>query len=278
MRSITALFTLLIFISCGTGRKTATGTENGSGNSEISWELIWEDDFTDMSEPDPEKWGFAGRNRANWGMYCRESPETVFVENNQLVIRSGLNTAESDSVKYQTGCINTKDKFSFRYGKVEVHAKLSAGKGSWPAIWMMPQEAVYGGWPYSGEIDIMEHLNFDTFVYQTLHTEHTYINEQTSTPPNHATAEIDPSSFNTYGIEWFPERIDFFVNGRRSFTYPKLDGADQVQWPFDQSFYLILNQALGGDWVGEILDEDLPVQMVVDWVKVYQQAEDPARN
>src|SRR5690625_6580667 len=85
-----------------------------------------------MSEPDPEKWGFAGRNRANWGMYCRESPETVFVENNQLVIRSGLNTAESDSVKYQTGCINTKDKFSFRYGKVEVHAKLSAGKGSWP--------------------------------------------------------------------------------------------------------------------------------------------------
>src|SRR5690625_1164386 len=161
-----------------------------------------------MSEPEQEKWWFAGRNRANWGMYCRESPETVFVENKQHVIRSGLNTAESDSVKYQTGCINTKDKFSFRYGKVEVHAKLSAGEGSWPAIWTMPQEAVYGGWPYSGEIDIMEHLNFVTADYQTLRPEHPYINEQTSTPPDRAGAEIGPSSFNTYGIEGVPERID----------------------------------------------------------------------
>src|SRR5690625_7661323 len=96
----------------------------------------------------------------------------------------------------------------------------------------------------------MEHLNFDTFVYQTLHTEHTYINEQTSTPPNHATAEIDPSSFNTYGIEWFPERIDFFVNVTRSFTYHKLDGEDQVQRQFDQSVYLIQIQTQRGDGEG----------------------------
>src|SRR5690625_7002444 len=100
MRSTAVLFTLLLFVSCGTDRKTATGTENGSGSSEISWELIWEDDFTGVSAPDPEKWSFAGRNGANWGMYCRESDGNLFVEHDQLVIRSGLNTGETDSVIY----------------------------------------------------------------------------------------------------------------------------------------------------------------------------------
>lgn len=256
-------FIFLLFAGCG----AASDTDQQNNK----WQKIWEDDFTGVSEPDSEKWSFSGRNTADWGRYCTDSEENVFIENDQLVLRSMLNTSESDTTRYQTACITTRDNFYFKYGKVEVRAKVSTGQGSWPAIWMMPQEAVYGGWPYSGEIDIMEHLNFDPFVYQTLHTEHTYINEERDNPPNHETAPIEPDEFNIYGIEWYPDRIDYFVNETKTFTYPRLDGADEVQWPFDQSFYLILNQALGGDWVGEINDEDLPVQMVLDWVRVYQQ-------
>jgi beta-glucanase (GH16 family) len=82
-------------------------------------------------------------------------------------------------------------------------------------------------------------------------------------------------SFNTYGIEWFPERIDFLVNGAVTFSYPKKANlpADQLQWPFDQSFHLILNLALGGSWVGAINDAILPVQTEIDHVKVFALAQ-----
>src|SRR5690606_27430864 len=136
------------------------------------WTLVWEDNFEEDGAPDPSKWSFAGRGKPDWNCYCTDSPETFFVKDGLLYLEAGLNTDPSDSVKYQTGCIQTKDKFSFKYGKLEVRAKLSKGKGSWPAIWMMPQDSKYGGWPDSGEIDVMEHLNFDPFVYQTLHSHH----------------------------------------------------------------------------------------------------------
>lgn len=234
------------------------------------WNLIFEDRFETDGAPDAGKWSFAGRGSADWKCYCTDSPETTFVEGGVLHLKALPNTQLSDTVRYQTGCIQTKDNFSFKYGKVEVKAKLSRGKGSWPAIWLMPQESKYGGWPKSGEIDMMEHLNFDTIVYQTLHSHHITELGQKDNPPYSITHGFDVDEFNIYGLEWYEDRLEFFVNGTKTFIYPKLENADDQQWPFDQEFYLILNQALGGAWVGEIHEEDLPVQMMVDWVRVYQ--------
>lgn len=234
------------------------------------WKLIWEDQFDVDGAPDAGKWSFAGRGTSDWNCYCSDNPETIFVKDGKLYLKALVNTNPLDSAEYQTGCIKTQDQFAFRYGKMEVRAKLSTGKGSWPAIWMMPREAAYGGWPNSGEIDVMEHLNSDSLVYQTLHSHHITELGQKDNPSYSITYGINEGGYNVYGLEWYEDRLEFFVNGTKTFTYPKLENADDQQWPFDQEFYIILNQALGGSWVGDILNEDLPVQMMVDWVRVYQ--------
>ncbi len=235
------------------------------------WHLVWEDDFKQDGKPDSDNWEFSGRGTPDWARYCADSPQTTFVKDGTLHLRGIVNTTENDSVPYQTGCIQTKGKFAFKYGKLEVKAKLSKGKGSWPAIWLMPQEATYGGWPHSGEIDVMEHLNYDSIVYQTLHSNYINVQGEREHPIHSQTSPIKADDFNVFGMEWYPDRIDFFVNGEKTLTYPKMDEADWQQWPFDQQFYIILDQALGGSWVGSIKDEDLPVEMVVDWVRVYQE-------
>lgn len=235
------------------------------------WKLIWEDDFEQDGKPDADKWEFSGRGTPDWARYCADNLETTFIRDGKLYLRGIVNTSENDSVPYQTGCIQTKGKFAFKYGKLEVKARLSKGKGSWPAIWLMPQDASYGGWPHSGEIDVMEHLNYDSIVYQTLHTNYINVQGQKENPRYSHTPTFKEDDFNVFGIEWYPDRIDFLLNGEKTFTYPRIEGADWQQWPFDQEFYIILDQALGGNWVGAIKDEDLPVEMVVDWVRVYQE-------
>ncbi|PTX18058.1 beta-glucanase (GH16 family) [Pontibacter mucosus] len=236
----------------------------------VEWVLLWDDEFETDGAPDPAKWSFSGRKSPDWACYCADNPSTTFVKDGQLYLRGILNEDPADTAKYQTACIQTKDKFAFKYGKVEVRAKLSKGKGSWPAIWLMPQESKYGGWPNSGEIDIMEHLNYDSIVYQTLHSHYIDNLQQKTNPVYFATPPFREGEFNTYGLEWYPDRLDFFINGQKTFSYPKIKNANSSQWPFDEEFYIILDQALGGNWVGSIKDEDLPVQMVVDWVRVYQ--------
>lgn len=94
--------------------------------------------------------------------------------------------------------------------------------------------------------------------------------KQKNNPVYFATTVFKEGKFNIFGLEWYPDRLDFFVNGRKTFSYPRLARADSRQWPFDQPYYIILNQALGGNWAGAIDERDLPVQMEVDWVRVYQ--------
>lgn len=235
------------------------------------WQLIWQDEFSTDGKPDGAKWASAPRRSPDWACYCYDDTSTAVVKNGTLLLKGQLAKPGTDTTRYQTGCIQTKDRFSFLYGKLEVRAKLPQGKGSWPAIWLMPQQNTYGGWPKSGEIDVMEHLNFDTLFYQTLHS--TYIDQlnQKEAPGYFATPAFNVGAFNVFGMEWYTDRIDFFVNGTKTFTYPKIAGdTNPAQWPFDQPFYIILNQALGGKWVGAINDAHLPQQLEVDYVRVYQ--------
>jgi beta-glucanase (GH16 family) len=252
---------LLLSTACSTlpPRGTAAG-----------WKLLWEDDFGKQGSPDPAKWSFAGRKSPDWACYCADTSATTYVKNGRLYLKAMKNQDPTDTAAYKTACLHTRDKFSFTYGKIEVKARLPKGKGSWPAIWLMPQDSKYGGWPDSGEIDIMEHLNRDPVIYQTLHSHYVDKQKQKTKPVYFATTPFKEGEFNIFGLEWYPDRMDFFVNHRKTFSYPKTAGADYQQWPFDQAYYIILNQALGGNWVGSIDDRDLPVEMVVDWVRVYR--------
>lgn len=134
----------------------------------------------------------------------------------------------------------------------------------------MPENSMYGSWPYSGEIDIMEHLNLDDFIYQTVHNEYIDVYQEKNNPLYSNTVKCDVDEFNTFGLEWYPDRLVFLLNDVRTFSYSRLLNASSSQWPFDQSFYIILNQALDGTWAGTVDDNHLPVTMQVDWVRVYQ--------
>lgn len=238
--------------------------------SQEEWSLVWSEEFETDGAPDNQKWDFAGTGTPDWKCYCTDSEETSSVLDGNLVLK-GIQQVNADGTKeYQTGCINTQGKFSFKYGKIEVRAKLPEGQGSWPAIWLMPAKSVYGGWPKSGEIDIMEHLNFDSYVYQTVHNEYLLNQGGKLNTTYHATAPIKSNDYNVYGLEWYPDRLEFFVNGTKNLTFSKPENANSDKWPYDQEFYIILNQALGGNWPGEINDADLPQIFLVDWVRVYQ--------
>lgn len=235
------------------------------------WELFWVDYFDEMNL-DSSKWSKIPPNSSNWGKYLADDSSCYKFKDGKLELIGKLNSSNSlDSKPYQTGGIYTKNKFSFTYGKVEVSAKVENGQGVWPAIWMKPETNKYGSYPRNGEIDIMEHLNFDTLVYQTIHTYYTLTLGNNSNPINSTTVDIDTTKFNIYGVEWFPNKIVFTVNGIESFKYPKIPQlSDSLQWPFDQPFYILIDQQLGGGWVGEIDDSHLPSRFIVDYIKVYK--------
>ncbi len=135
---------------------------------------------------------------------------------------------------------------------------------------MLAEQNKYGKYPRNGEIDIMEHLNFDKIIYQTTHSYYTLELKQKKNPVYYAMAKLNTEQYNTYGLEWYPDKLVFTLNGEITFTYPKIKDVDPSQWPYDQPFYLMIDQQLGGSWVGKIKSEDLPVNMIIDWVKVYQ--------
>lgn len=239
----------------------------GFAQTGSNWKLVFEDNF-DGSNLSSNNWSYCSRMTSDWNKYLKSSTETVQVLDGNLCVKAIKNTnLASDNVPYLTGGIQSKGKFNFKYGKIEVRAKLSNGKGSWPAIWLMPEDGT-GGWPACGEIDIMERINTDTYIYQTIHSY--YGNTLGITNPTKSkTAAIINNDYNIYGLEWYPDRLDFTVNGTIKFTYPRITTDKQGQWPFDKAYYIILNQAAGGSWAGSVTESELPFQMQVDYVKVY---------
>ncbi len=238
--------------------------------------LIFEENFETEGAPDDAHWSYCTRQSSDWNKYLVEgNSETVEVKDGKLFLRAIKNNDRaSDNVPYLTGGIKTQGKVGIKYGKVEVRAKVTEGQGSFPAIWMMPTVATYGGWPKSGEIDIMEHLNYDNYIWHTIHSEYTWTLGQQDNPKNHTTAPYNKNQFNTYSLEWYPDRLEFFVNGVKNHTYPRMQPAVEWQWPFDHEFYLILNTACDGSWGGAVNESHLPFEMEVDWVKMYQLNED----
>ena len=234
-----------------------------------TWELSWSDEF-DGEEIDWSVWSKTPRNRSDWSNYMSGADELYDIREGKLVLRGIVNREHpEDSARYLTGGIWGMGKQNFTLGRMDVRARFDSGGGFWPAIWMLGEDA---GWPVAGEIDLMEHLNSDDIIYQTVHSG--YTQEGNKTPPPGATAPIDKSSFNIYSVEVHPEELIFLVNDVVTHRYPRLESEAVKQFPFgDRDFYLILSAQLGGNWVGAVDPGDLPVEMEVDWVRYYRKKE-----
>ena len=238
-------------------------------NSKV-WTMIFEDNFNTTGGFDNSKWSYSSRiNSVAWAKYLTSSPDYASLDGSNLVLKMDNKVISGDAVPYHSSGIETSGKFSFTYGKVEVRAKFNQGMGSWPAIWMMPASPVaYGGWPNSGEIDILEHVNNENVIHQTVHNG-AVTNSNGVSSVTKSTA-YNVSDYNTYGMIWTETKIEFYLNGTLTNTYTKPANATSVQWPYNKPFYLILNQSGGAGWPGPITDNHLPFEMLVDWVRVSQ--------
>jgi len=232
--------------------------------------LVWEDNFN-TAMLDTTRWTKIPAGGSNWDKHMSADDRCYALKDGLLYLRGIKNTGTNrDKRLFLTGGIYSKGKFAFQYGKIEIRAKLGCAHGAWPAMWMLAATDKHGSYPRNGEIDIMEHLNFDSIVYETIHSYYTLELKQDKNPPHYSTARIRPNDFNVFGLQWYPDKIVYTVNGKETFSYPRAKGVDPSQWPFDQPFYILIDQQLGGGWVGEIHPSDLPVEMAVDWIRVYQ--------
>lgn len=233
------------------------------------WKLIWNDEF---SGPviDASKWTVCERGKSDWNDTMSPDPRCYVLKDGLLRLCGIPNDRKDiDPVAFLTGGLTSKDKFDFRHGKIVIRARFKSAKGAWPALWMLGSK---GGWPHNGEIDLMEHLNHDTIVYQTVHSHWANTVDKGKSIPKGGTATINRDDFNTYGAEWNTDKITFTVNGAPTFTYPKVSSKGPGQWPFDGRFYLLLSMQIGGAWVGPVDPAQYPAWMEVDWVRVYQPA------
>jgi beta-glucanase (GH16 family) len=233
---------------------------------------VWADEFDYTGKPDSSKWGY-DIGGTGWGNheleYYTNSIANSSVANGVLTI-----TAKKENYggqAYTAARLVTTNKGDWLYGRIEVKAQLPAGKGTWPAIWILPTDWIYGNWPNSGEVDMMEHVGYDPDnIHITAHTlKYNFkINTQKTA------SKIIPSAttaFHLYRLDWTPYALRGYIDDTLVFTFVN-DGNDFESWPFDARFHLLLNLAIGGDWGGaQGMDDSIyPVSMLVDYVRVYK--------
>jgi beta-glucanase (GH16 family) len=236
------------------------------------YELVWADEFDKMGSPDNTKWSFE-TGGGGWGnselQYYTNRSENARVENGYLVIEAKKESYQGSG--YTSARLITTNKGDWKYGKIVIRAKLPSGKGTWPAIWMLPTDWAYGGWPSSGELDIMEHVGYDKqTIFGTAHTD--AYNHVLGTQQGSSIVFSDcETAFHDYSIVWTADKVEFYVDDIRYYTFTN-QGTWQ-KWPFDQRFHLLLNIAVGGSWGGAqgIDDTAFPTQMKIDYVHIYQE-------
>lgn len=246
-----------------------------AGEQNEDWEMVWNDEFDYTGLPDETKWNYdTVGNSYGWGnnelqFYTVERKRNAYVDGENLII-TAIREPWND-FNYTSARLTTKEKGDWLNGRIEVRAKVPGGRGIWPAIWMLPTDWEYGGWPESGEIDIMEHVGYEPdSIHTTVHTE--AFNHSKGTQIGKATyVPHCEDAFYVYAIEWDQDEIDFFIDDKNVFTF-KNSGKGPEEWPFDKRFHLILNVAVGGDWGGlhGVDDSIFPAKMFVDYVRVYQ--------
>ena len=265
---IIILSVLLLISSCNT-------PGNNTKEQALPGELVWSDEFDYSGVPDSAKWTFDTEGNAwDWGNneaqnYTPEEMGNAWVENGSLIIEARKKNwtypGDGEQKNYTSARLITKNKADFTYGRFDIRAKIPTGNGAWPAIWLLATDNVYGGWPDSGEIDIMEYVyNEGNRTWGTVWTKSTE-----SQSGNGSTYAIqDPGAdYHVFSIEWDETEIRHYVDGNKFHTYKKT--GNWQQWPFDKDMHILLNIAVGGDWNPQINDSIFPSQMLVDYVRVY---------
>ena len=268
------LFAILVFMACA-NRKANQLSKETIVTPTGEWQLVWNDEFDYTGFPDSTKWSYDTKgNETGWGnneaqYYTAYDSANAFVQNGVLTI-----TAKMDSMggkRYTSARLITKEKGDWLYGRFEIRAKLPTGTGTWPAIWMLPTDWEYGGWPASGEIDIMENVGYnpDTIV-GTAHTKsynHMFGTQKSGT----IYVPTSYTDFHVYALEWTEKEFRLYVDNVHYYTYNNKD-TDFAEWPFDKRFHLLINLAIGGNWGGKegIEDSLFPHHFLVDYVRVYQ--------
>jgi beta-glucanase (GH16 family) len=246
------------------------------------WSLVWSDEFDVSGEPNPDLWNYERGYVRNGEkqFYTVKEPKNARIENGLLVIEAHKSKVLSnsfweklfsDNYSYTSASLTTRDKVDWIHPRVEVRAKLPSGVGLWPAIWLSGADPFNKGWPTKGEVDIMEFVGFDSNrIHSAIHTKDK--NHNLNNAVSQATYVEDLSTnFHVYSAEINEERIDFWIDNKLHFSYEK-EHDKYSAWPFDESFYLILNLAIGGGWGGQkgIDDAIFPQKFLIDYVRVYQ--------
>ncbi len=237
--------------------------------------LVWNDEFDD-NVIDNTKWNFEiGTGSWGWGngehQYYTDRNVNAFIEDGKLIIQAlAENYAGSN---YTSARMTTKNKGDWLYGKILARIKVPEAGGTWPAFWMMPTNSVYGGWPHSGEMDIMEHYGCNPGeVSSTVHNN--VYNWNGGVPPTSYLYDTSATTdFHIYEMQWSEDELNFYVDGTYIGTYFRTNSGWQ-QWPYDQEFYIILNLAIGSHFMPCSTQDGLfPQRLEVDYVRVYQQLE-----
>lgn len=257
--------------------------QESSGND---WVLVWHDEFNDPTadnRPDSTRWEFETGASGNGNNELQNYTDRV--ENASYTYYKGYGclkiTALKDNyqgVTYSSARIKTESKFQQTYGRFEARMQLPYGPGVWPAFWLLGGNYKTVGWPECGEIDIMENKGWQpNVVSSALHFPgHSGGNPLTQTF-GYPYTRFD-TDFHVFAVEWDKTKIDFFVDNVRYKRITPAD-ADGGKWVFDHPFYIILNLAIGGDFVGYPTDKtEFPQNLYIDYVRVYQRMADMQGN
>ncbi|MFW5894945.1 MAG: family 16 glycosylhydrolase [Bacillota bacterium] len=285
------LTTLLIF-----GIFTLSACKNSNGNKDYDprslvaeecehleniddWQPVWCDEFDTDGLPSADHWGYDTGGHG-WGnkelqYYTDRDPDNAFVEDGILNIRALKENHQGS--EFTSARLVSKFFGDWEYARIQVRAKMPSGTGTWPAIWMLPSEWRYGGWPDSGEIDIMEYVGYDPgVVHGTIHTG--AYNHGLGTQIGYSKDVSDAEeAFHVYEMVWEPASIRLLIDGEQFAQFgfnpdANIGIENHMAWPFDQPFHLIMNLAVGGNWGGArgVDDDAFPTEMQVDYVRVFQ--------
>jgi beta-glucanase (GH16 family) len=234
--------------------------------------LVWSDEFNYSGLPDSTRWsydvGCHGWGNNELQCYTKKRSENARVENGKLIIEARKENYVGK--KYTSARLISKGKGDWKYGRVEVRAKIPKGVGTWPAIWMLASTTPLK-WPDDGEIDIMEHVGFDQGnIHASIHCKkynHIIGTQKTAI----LTVPDCTDNFHIYALDWTTDSIKVSVDNNVYFTFGN-EHTDSLAWPFNVPFHMLLNIAIGGNWGGQkgIDDTIFPARMEVDYVRVYK--------
>jgi beta-glucanase (GH16 family) len=240
-------------------------------------ELVMQDEFDIDGNLDSDLWSFDIGNGEGtdagpgWGnnelQYYTDRKENITVQNGILIITAKKESYEGSS--YTSAKILTKGKFSQAYGRFEARMRLPYGQGMWPAFWLLGDNIDEVKWPNCGEIDIMENRGQEPSITNgTVHGPG-YSGGQAITKSYDLVNDRLDTGFHVFGIEWGPKYINFYVD---DVLYNQITPADVTgEWVFDRPFYIIINLAVGGSFVGSPNSEtSFPQTLLVDYVRVYK--------